>query len=163
MAAISQYLSHLYAITTLFFTIIILELVILVRSVAGILSSSTKDRPITAARFLQLIEEKSPASRFSGGGAAFECAVCLSAVEQGEEIRELKCRHTFHKACLDTWLQQDWATCPLCRTKVLPEEIVVKFHQRLRDRPPEYDGSDDEFVFLLSALNGNNLHRLLWC
>ncbi|CAI0456058.1 unnamed protein product [Linum tenue] len=45
-----------------------------------------------------------------------ECAVCLSKVEQGDEIRELPCRHLFHKVCLDRWCQsRRQATCPLCR------------------------------------------------
>ncbi|CAL1391846.1 unnamed protein product [Linum trigynum] len=48
-----------------------------------------------------------------------ECAVCLSKVEQGDEIRELPCRHVFHKVCLDRWCQSSFTrrqpTCPLCR------------------------------------------------
>ncbi|KAI5009048.1 hypothetical protein ZWY2020_010096 [Hordeum vulgare] len=54
-----------------------------------------------------------------GGGAAVECAVCLSGVEEGDEVRELRCRHVFHRACLDRWLATPPATCPLCRSRLL--------------------------------------------
>jgi hypothetical protein len=34
---------------------------------------------------------------------AVECVFCLSCIEEGEEMRELKCRHLFHRSCLDRW------------------------------------------------------------
>ncbi|KAL6954822.1 RING-type E3 ubiquitin transferase [Sarracenia purpurea var. burkii] len=160
MSSLSHFLSYLYTMSMVFFTILFLELVFLVRLISGAVFNSG-DRSITAARFVELIEEKNPASRYRIGLRAeqFECAVCLSRLEEGEEIRRLRCDHTFHKACLDTWLQQDWNTCPLCRTKVLPEEIFVRFRRRRGD--VEYDGSDEELIFLLSAFHGNNFQRLL--
>ncbi|XP_052196897.1 RING-H2 finger protein ATL57-like [Diospyros lotus] len=161
MAALSQFLSHLYTMTILFFTILLLELVIFLRSVAGSLCNS-KDRPTTAARLLDLIEEKNPASRYRRAlwMEQLECTVCLSVLEEGEEIRKLKCNHTFHKACLDTWLQLDRDTCPLCRRKVLPEEAVIRYLQR-PDHHDQYEGIDEELIFLLSVLHGNNLYGLL--
>lgn len=51
--------------------------------------------------------------------AAVECVFCLSGVEEGEEVRELRCRHVFHRACLDRWLATPPATCPLCRSRLL--------------------------------------------
>ncbi|XP_051213586.1 E3 ubiquitin-protein ligase EL5 [Lolium perenne] len=50
---------------------------------------------------------------------AVECVFCLSGVEEGEEVRELRCRHVFHRACLDRWLATPPATCPLCRSRLL--------------------------------------------
>ncbi|EYU31053.1 hypothetical protein MIMGU_mgv1a022441mg [Erythranthe guttata] len=76
-----------------------------------------------------------------------ECRVCLSVYEEGNEVRKLKCKHTFHKDCLDTWLQQHHsATCSLCRRVILPEEEVVKH----RDRRywEYYDESDEELIIL---------------
>ncbi|XP_019164602.1 PREDICTED: RING-H2 finger protein ATL40-like [Ipomoea nil] len=57
---------------------------------------------------------------FEGGGAkeAVECAVCLCGIEEGEEIRDLRCAHIFHRACLDRWLGTGRMTCPLCRCHV---------------------------------------------
>ncbi|MCD9639425.1 hypothetical protein HAX54_023940 [Datura stramonium] len=165
MAALSQFLAHLYTMTLVFFTILILELVIFVRSITDTICDSGRGRPITAKQYLKLIDEKNPVSRFkststSGAINPETCAVCLSVFEEGEQVRKLKCNHTFHKDCLDTWLQQDSATCPLCRCKVLPEEIVVKFRQQ-RNQQPEYEGSDEELIFLLSALHGNYMRRFL--
>ncbi|KAF3443643.1 hypothetical protein FNV43_RR13333 [Rhamnella rubrinervis] len=45
-----------------------------------------------------------------------ECAVCLSKIEEGQEIGELRCSHFFHKVCLDKWVVGfNRMTCPLCR------------------------------------------------
>ncbi|KAK6258939.1 hypothetical protein SCA6_013413 [Theobroma cacao] len=154
MAALSEYFSHLYTMTIVFFTLLLLEVVILIRSVTGGVCDSEK-RLITTTQYLKFIEEKNPTVRYSSRSSSRlesnECAVCLSELEEGEEVRKLKCKHTFHKDCLDRWLQQYWATCPLCRTKVLPDEIVANYH-RLQNRV-EYDGSDEEMIFLLSALH----------
>ncbi|CAD6232036.1 unnamed protein product [Miscanthus lutarioriparius] len=51
-----------------------------------------------------------------------DCAFCLSVVRDGEEVRELRCRHVFHRTCLDAWLVRPRATCPLCRDRLLPDE-----------------------------------------
>ncbi|XWS44868.1 hypothetical protein CRYUN_Cryun15aG0086400 [Craigia yunnanensis] len=162
MAALSKFFSQLYTMTIVFFTLLLLEVVILIRSITGGVCDSEK-RLITTTQYLKFIEEKNPTIRYSRRSSSRvdqsnECAVCLSDLEEGEKVRKLKCKHTFHKDCLDRWLQQYWATCPLCRTKVLPDEVVANYH-RLQNQL-EYDGSDEEMIFLLSALHGNSLHRL---
>ncbi|KMZ63954.1 hypothetical protein ZOSMA_38G00630 [Zostera marina] len=54
------------------------------------------------------------------------CAVCLHEFTSGVEVRQLtNCRHVFHKCCLDPWIELDQRTCPLCRTSLLPEDLVV--------------------------------------
>jgi len=52
-----------------------------------------------------------------------ECAFCLCDIEEGEEIRELGCRHLFHRCCLDRWLEFGRATCPLCRVALVSVEV----------------------------------------
>ncbi|KAK6918419.1 Zinc finger, RING-type [Dillenia turbinata] len=47
-----------------------------------------------------------------------ECCICLSAYDDGAELRELPCRHHFHCACIDKWLYIN-ATCPLCKFNIL--------------------------------------------
>ncbi|KAJ7954020.1 RING-H2 zinc finger protein RHA2b [Quillaja saponaria] len=44
-----------------------------------------------------------------------ECAMCLCRIGEGEEVKELRCSHLFHRACLDRWVDYKHATCPLCR------------------------------------------------
>jgi hypothetical protein len=46
------------------------------------------------------------------------CAVCCDAMRPQELHRHLRCAHVFHAACIDPWLLQRSATCPLCRTKI---------------------------------------------
>ncbi|KAI3451109.1 hypothetical protein Pfo_007774 [Paulownia fortunei] len=126
MAALSQFLAHIYTTTMIFFSILLLELAIFVCGAAR----TTTRRSITTEQFLKIIDQKAPAHRHKTGLGVevepLECRVCLSLYEEGDEVRKLKCKHTFHKGCVDTWLQQDSATCPLCRRAVLPEEVVVK-------------------------------------
>ena len=56
--------------------------------------------------------------------------------EEGEEIRELRCDHLFHRICLDRWLQYKHTTCPLCRgslarrradSELGEQELVFRF------------------------------------
>ena len=50
-----------------------------------------------------------------------QCAVCLNIIGEEHEVRELgNCCHVFHKECIDVWMDQGQATCPLCRSKLLP-------------------------------------------
>ncbi|KAL5863570.1 hypothetical protein ACOSQ3_001084 [Xanthoceras sorbifolium] len=47
-----------------------------------------------------------------------ECCICLTAYDDGTELRELPCHHHFHCACIDKWLYIN-ATCPLCKFNIL--------------------------------------------
>jgi hypothetical protein len=47
------------------------------------------------------------------------CSICLLDFCDGEEVRDLPCKHLFHKACVDSWLASE-ATCPLCRLSCRP-------------------------------------------
>lgn len=56
-----------------------------------------------------------------------ECAVCLCKVEEGEEIRELRCHHRFHKACLDRWVgSYKRVNCPLCRDSLASAPPIIE-------------------------------------
>ncbi|XP_042982182.1 RING-H2 finger protein ATL1-like [Carya illinoinensis] len=49
------------------------------------------------------------------------CIVCMNSIEASDGVRELcNCCHVFHKECLDVWIGQGHATCPLCRAKLFP-------------------------------------------
>lgn len=67
------------------------------------------------------------------------CLVCLCSIEEGDEVKELRCEHVFHSECLERWTgyRHHHATCPLCRhslaapprslTELREEVIVFKF------------------------------------
>lgn len=44
------------------------------------------------------------------------CLICLSDYEVAEELRQLtKCKHVYHRDCIDQWLTTGRNSCPLCR------------------------------------------------
>jgi RING/U-box domain-containing protein len=59
-------------------------------------------------------------SRFGRRRAGADCRVCLAGFKPESVVNRLPCGHLFHRACLETWLDYDHATCPLCRHRLLP-------------------------------------------
>lgn len=45
---------------------------------------------------------------------AMSCAICLCEYEPDDLLRQMPCRHMFHKECVDEWLKLK-RTCPLCK------------------------------------------------
>jgi len=45
------------------------------------------------------------------------CTICLSEYEEGEVLRTLPCLHSYHKTCIDYWLQSH-NTCPVCKNQI---------------------------------------------
>ncbi|KAL6888999.1 hypothetical protein ACP4OV_010025 [Aristida adscensionis] len=77
-----------------------------------------------------------------GGEAAAECAVCLSAMQDGDAVRALPgCRHAFHVACVDAWLCAR-ATCPVCRARpaLPPPQPAPKAGAKAAAAAPAGDG-----------------------
>ncbi|KAF2284099.1 hypothetical protein GH714_018989 [Hevea brasiliensis] len=113
----------------------------------------------TTTQFLSYLEQMNPGVRYTKLLMKLQetppelCAVCLSEFAVDETVRDLKCKHVFHKDCLDKWLLQCRSTCPLCRTKLLPDEVVAGY-RRLKDDQIGYDRSNEEIVFLVSHGNG---------
>lgn len=74
-----------------------------------------------------LIEEVLPVVKFEeldSTADAVCCAVCLYDIAGREEVRRLtNCCHVFHRGCLDRWMEHDQHTCPLCRAKLIPDEM----------------------------------------
>lgn len=49
-----------------------------------------------------------------------KCAICLSEYQEGESLRRMPCDHTFHRECVDHWLESR-TTCPYCRADLRQE------------------------------------------
>ncbi|KAF7511955.1 hypothetical protein GJ744_003188 [Endocarpon pusillum] len=43
-----------------------------------------------------------------------ECSICMDAVELGDQVTVLPCKHWFHEICITAWLKEH-DTCPHCR------------------------------------------------
>ena len=46
------------------------------------------------------------------------CAICVDEFNEGETLRWLPCDHAFHPQCIDEWLSNHSALCPLCKAEV---------------------------------------------
>lgn len=68
------------------------------------------------------------------------CAICLDTLEENDDVRGLTCGHAFHASCLDPWLINRRACCPLCKAdyytpKPRPEGEAAPEPERLSRRP----------------------------
>ncbi|XP_069784483.1 E3 ubiquitin-protein ligase Arkadia-like [Narcine bancroftii] len=65
--------------------------------------------------------EKRTLERTEEGKEASEveekCTICLSPLEEGEDVRRLPCMHLFHQICVDQWLATS-KKCPICRVDI---------------------------------------------
>ena len=52
------------------------------------------------------------------GAEAETCSVCLSELEEGQQVRTMPCGHCYHSgSCIDPWLRTSQA-CPCCRAEL---------------------------------------------
>ncbi|RLM79961.1 RING-H2 zinc finger protein RHA1a-like [Panicum miliaceum] len=85
---------------------------------------------LPALEYGELVAERLVVASPGGGGhpacrgeeaASPTCIVCLERVEADDEVRRLgNCAHAFHRGCIDRWIDLGRATCPLCRSDLLP-------------------------------------------
>lgn len=60
-----------------------------------------------------------PTRKYLEGEEKIErCAICVEDFKDGDTLRVLPCEHAFHKACIDEWLINHSALCPLCKFEV---------------------------------------------
>ncbi|RYQ83469.1 hypothetical protein Ahy_B10g102150 [Arachis hypogaea] len=118
---------------------------------------NTKYGPIAKLQYLRSIEETNPTIPYTNEMKPrhVQCTVCLSEFKEEEKVRSLKCQHVFHRDCLDTWLQEYRATCPLCRVKLLPDDVVSK-RRVLRSQLDSDVNGGERLPFFLSALHGGS-------
>uniref|UniRef100_M1CMY5 RING-type domain-containing protein n=1 Tax=Solanum tuberosum TaxID=4113 RepID=M1CMY5_SOLTU len=80
-----------------------------------------------------------------------DCAICLSDFEHGDKGRKIeRCSHIFHENCLDKWLMhgKGQATCPLCRSVIIPENMVDD-HRKVGDERLTFGLFEEELALLL--------------
>ena len=85
---------------------------------------SVRSTRSTALPFLPPVNAgSSGADEEDDGGDASTCRVCLERLEPTDEVRPLgNCAHAFHRGCIDRWIDVGEATCPLCRSSLLPRQ-----------------------------------------
>ena len=57
-----------------------------------------------------------------------ECSICLNPTTKTRSTKTLRCRHTFHRLCIDEWLDKGGAVCPMCRNLIRPSRYKVTLH-----------------------------------
>ncbi|KAG1363776.1 putative E3 ubiquitin-protein ligase XERICO [Cocos nucifera] len=89
-------------------------------------TGSTSDRPsepTLADRFRSRVKPIRFGSAFGRRRQqAIDCRVCLVRFEPESVVNRLPCGHLFHETCLERWLDYHHATCPLCRSHLLPAD-----------------------------------------
>ena len=48
------------------------------------------------------------------------CVICIEDFEDGEYYTRLPCGHGFHTGCINPWLIEKSALCPICKQSILP-------------------------------------------
>ncbi|XP_062196801.1 probable E3 ubiquitin-protein ligase XERICO [Phragmites australis] len=90
------------------------------QQLTAIAAAAATAGPTLAERFRSRFRPSRFGRRRAGGGASADCRVCLARFEPESMVNRLPCGHLFHRACLETWLDYDHTTCPLCRLRLLP-------------------------------------------
>ncbi|PIA41451.1 hypothetical protein AQUCO_02200102v1 [Aquilegia coerulea] len=72
---------------------------------------------VTTLPVISLTEE-----HLSRLGCGSECAVCREELIIEDMMQELPCRHLFHPACLQPWLELH-NSCPMCRYELPTDDI----------------------------------------
>lgn len=78
------------------------------------------------------------------------CAICIDTLEDDDDVRGLTCGHAFHAVCLDPWLTNRRACCPLCKAD----------YYTPKPRPPPVDGDPTSPASLNAADPSRNNGRL---
>mmetsp|Transcript_47871 Transcript_47871/g.55944 ORF Transcript_47871/g.55944 Transcript_47871/m.55944 type:complete len:154 (-) Transcript_47871:355-816(-) len=50
---------------------------------------------------------------------AQSCPICLEPYQPGDSVRTIPCFRAFHVHCIDSWLLESRAECPVCKTSAI--------------------------------------------
>jgi Ring finger domain len=87
-------------------------------------ASSSKHRNSTLSQ-IEEEEEEPPIPSELLQTTGDNCAICIELLEDEDEVRGLTCGHCYHQTCIDPWLTQRRASCPLCKADYyIPKPVV---------------------------------------
>ncbi|KAH6778217.1 hypothetical protein C2S52_006254 [Perilla frutescens var. hirtella] len=157
MRALAKLFSFLDKILAAFFVELLPELLRLIVLAIFILWKHCKHIS-SSYKYTSTINKKS--SKFACNRNLDEyycCSICLSEFAGGDEAKQLvDCRHVFHGRCLERWLRCYGATCPLCRSVVVPEVIVKEYNQTRIDRENDDRIHKELALILLKVLHAGS-------
>lgn len=78
----------------------------------------------------------------TAGDTARVCTICLEQYKVGDELRLLPCGHRYHRECIDPWLLNRKAVCPVCKMPLKTVSVV---------EPPSLEGPADVEAGIASA------------
>jgi hypothetical protein len=89
------------------------------------------------------------------------CSICIDDFETGEELVLLpRCKHAFHKECIQPWLLERQGCCPLCKVRVFDDgysdDTVVEGGTTTSVEDGEGHPSDENHHFAVVAASAAN-------
>lgn len=81
-----------------------------------------------------------------------DCTICIDTIEKRQEPITLKCGHTFHSACMLSWIQKQ-DSCPNCRATVSFSNVADLYLHRA--------AGINEMISFLPAANRTAVWNLL--
>ncbi|XP_058809098.1 E3 ubiquitin-protein ligase RNF181-like [Phymastichus coffea] len=83
-----------------------------------------------AVKNLEEVEHKNEA------GAKEQCPVCLIDFEKGIISKRMPCKHSFHKECIEPWLEKT-NSCPVCRHELPTDDENYENYRKEKKRAVE--------------------------
>eukprot|EP01065_Artemidia_motanka_P015747 TRINITY_DN19479_c0_g1_i1.p1 TRINITY_DN19479_c0_g1~~TRINITY_DN19479_c0_g1_i1.p1 ORF type:complete len:322 (+),score=52.91 TRINITY_DN19479_c0_g1_i1:73-1038(+) len=75
--------------------------------------------PVMRGMSAAAIESYTTQTTFTEADPDGTCLICHCGFEGGDVLRVLPCSHRYHVDCIDTWLQRQAHSCPLCETDIV--------------------------------------------
>lgn len=74
-----------------------------------------------------------------------DCPICFEPVVSKQVIEILKCNHSFHRNCLNEWINHGGGTCPMCRISIFDE--TNKEEEFIQSFPFDPTTTEDEEMY----------------
>jgi len=85
-----------------------------------------------------------------------ECAIMKELFEKDDMVIQLPCKHVFNTDAIKHWLENESATCPVCRFKLPSKEIKNNDEER---PPPSSENRQEPSSYYRSLLRQINIIR----